>query len=203
MRFASLRHTKKLAAVVVLLSAAFTLALAQQPRSFMFDPAQTTVHFTLGTALHTVHGTFKLTRGTILFDPATGTASGELVVDATSGESGNGSRDKKMHKEILESQKFPVITFTPQHFTGALPEQGKTHLVVEGQFGIHGQSHPMTLNIDAELNGGNATATTTFAVPYKQWGMKDPSAFLLHVNDKVEISLQTAAHTGVVQAVPR
>ncbi|HEX2327281.1 MAG TPA: YceI family protein [Candidatus Angelobacter sp.] len=197
------RQALKLAAVIVLLWCSFARAQAQQPRSFMFDPAQTKVTFTLGASMHTVHGSFKLTRGTILFDPATGRASGELVVDATSGESGNGSRDKKMHKEILESQKFQTITFTPQHFTGTLPEQGKSHLVVEGQFNIHGESHPMTLNIDADLNGGNATATTTFAVPYKQWGMKDPSAFLLHVNDKVEISIQTAAHTGMVQAVPR
>src|SRR5689334_18219775 len=118
MTFARLRPTKKLAALAVLVLSGLIVASAQQPRSFMFDAAQTTVHFTLGTALHTVHGTFKLTRGTILFDPATGRASGELVVDATTGQSGNNSRDKKMHKEILESQKYPTITFTPQHFTG-------------------------------------------------------------------------------------
>lgn len=203
MRFSSLPREggRVVASLVLLLS--FCVAASAQQRSFTLDPAQTKVNFTLGASMHTVHGTFKLTRGTIQLDPASGQASGELVVDATSGESGNNSRDKKMHKEILESQKYPTITFTPQHFTGTLADQGKSHLVVEGMFSIHGQSHPMTLNIDAEINQGDATATTSFLVPYKQWGMKDPSAFILRVNDKVEISIHAVAHTAAAQAAPR
>src|SRR5579871_5524336 len=47
------------------------------------DPAATPVHYILADPLHTVHGAFKLLRGTIVFDPETGAASGELVVDAT------------------------------------------------------------------------------------------------------------------------
>lgn len=62
------------------------------------NPAQTQVSFTLGNVLHTVHGTFKLKQGTVKFDPATGHASGLVVVDATSGDSGSHARDHKMHK---------------------------------------------------------------------------------------------------------
>src|ERR1039457_7209341 len=36
------------------------------------DPPHTNVRFTLPATLHTVHGSFKLTRGAIRFDPATG-----------------------------------------------------------------------------------------------------------------------------------
>ena len=67
------------------------------------DPATTQVNFTLGDVLHTVHGTFKLKRGTVKFDPASGHASGLVVVDSTSGDSGSRARDHKMHTEILES----------------------------------------------------------------------------------------------------
>jgi polyisoprenoid-binding protein YceI len=67
------------------------------------DPAQMKIDFTLGDALHTVRGAYKLKRGQIRFDPITGKANGAVIVDATSGESGNKSRDKKMHKEDLES----------------------------------------------------------------------------------------------------
>jgi polyisoprenoid-binding protein YceI len=66
------------------------------------DPAQTHIEFTLAGALNTVHGTFKLKSGTIRFDPATGKAGG-LVVGVTSGNSGGGSRDHKMHKDVLAS----------------------------------------------------------------------------------------------------
>ena len=37
-----------------------------------------------------------------------------MVIDIPSGISGNGSRDKRMLKEILESQKYPEAVFTPR-----------------------------------------------------------------------------------------
>jgi len=52
-----------------------------------------------------VHGTFQLKSGTIRFDPATSTASGAVIVDVTSGASGSAARDRKMHKDVLESQR--------------------------------------------------------------------------------------------------
>jgi hypothetical protein len=72
---------------------------------FAVDPAQSTVHWTLGSSLHTVHGTFALKRGSFRVDPATSKAGGEIVVDATSGKSGNDGRDRKMHKDVLESAR--------------------------------------------------------------------------------------------------
>ena len=182
-----------------LCAALVVMVLAQVPanaeqKTFELDPAQTTVSFTLGDVLHTVHGTFKLKRGNIRFDDATGLASGELVVDATSGDSGSKARDGKMHKEILESQKFPEIIFTPQRFKGTLTPSGKSHLDVDGQFTIHGEAHPMTLGIDADFGSGT-TADTSFDVPYVKWGMKNPSTFILRVNDKVQISIHAVART--------
>jgi hypothetical protein len=37
-------------------------------------------------------------------------------------------------------------------------------------------------------------ATGKFIVPYVQWGMKDPSNFLLKVSDKVELDLTAFGH---------
>ncbi len=123
---------------------------------------------------------------------STPSASGELVVDATSGDSGSHGRDSKMHKEILESQKFPEIIFTPQRFKGTLTPTGKSHLDVDGQFTIHGEAHPMTLAIEADFGNG-ATADTSFDVPYVKWGMKNPSTFILRVSDKVNIDIHAVA----------
>jgi polyisoprenoid-binding protein YceI len=169
--------------------------LSAEQKTFELDPAQTTVSFTLGDVLHTVHGTFKLKRGKITFDDATGQASGELVVDATSGDSGSKARDGKMHKEILESQKFPEVIFTPQKFKGTLTPSGRSHLDVDGQFTIHGEAHPMTLAIEADFGNG-AQADTSFDVPYVKWGMKNPSTFILRVNDKVQISIHAVARAA-------
>ncbi len=54
------------------------------PLVFAVDPAQSTVHWTLGSSLHTVHGTFALKRGSLQVHPVPGKASGEIVVDAAS-----------------------------------------------------------------------------------------------------------------------
>src|SRR5450631_1553732 len=59
------------------------------------DPAQSKVHWTVDSALHTVHGTFALKSGTLHFDPETGKAGGEIIVFATSGESGSSMRDAR------------------------------------------------------------------------------------------------------------
>ena len=56
---------------------------------FAVDPTQSAVEWTLGSTLHAVHGTFALKTGNLQFDPSKGTASGEVVVDASSG------RDRK------------------------------------------------------------------------------------------------------------
>jgi len=39
------------------------------------DPAQSKVHWTVDSTLHTVHGTFALKSGTMHFDPETGKSS--------------------------------------------------------------------------------------------------------------------------------
>src|SRR5262249_61437364 len=77
------------------------------------DPAQSKVHFSVDSSLHTVHGTFNVKSGSVHFDPATGKAGGEIVVAAASGDSGNHNRDDRMHREILETPQYPAAVFRP------------------------------------------------------------------------------------------
>jgi polyisoprenoid-binding protein YceI len=165
------------------------------------DPASAQIGFTLGATLHTVHGNFKLKSGEIRFDPATGKAGGSIVVDATSGDTDNSSRDKKMHAEILESAKFPEISFTPTGVKGPLKEissgPATAHVDVAGVFHVHGQDHDgsAAVAVDRGING-LMRITATFAVPYVKWGVKDPSTTFLHVKDTVDVEVQATAHIG-------
>ncbi|HWD00679.1 MAG TPA: YceI family protein [Candidatus Sulfopaludibacter sp.] len=178
----------KLIYAAALLTAA-TLPGFQQP--LHFDPAQTKVEFVLPTTLHTVHGAFALKRGAIQFDPATGKASGELVVDAASGNSGSPSRDKRMNKDILQSDRFPEIVFRPDRVDGKVALTGKSQVQLHGIFTIHGADHEITMPVQVEAAEGQYTATGHFSVPYIKWGMKNPSTFILRVNDTVEITIET------------
>jgi polyisoprenoid-binding protein YceI len=172
---------------------AATLPLLADELVLELDPGRTDIKFTLGAALHTVHGSFKLKRGTIRFDPATGKARGEFVVDVTSGESGNGSRDHHMHKDILESERYPEAVFTADRIDGSLAAQGASQLAVHGSLKVHGAEHEMTLRTEVQAQGDSLIATTHFIIPYVKWGMKNPSTFLLKVGDQVEIDVRATA----------
>jgi polyisoprenoid-binding protein YceI len=148
------------------------------------------VHWTVDSTLHTVHGTFALKSGTVHFDPATGTAGGEIVVYAPSGESGSGSRDKRMHKEILETAIYPDVVFRPTHVEGKVAQAGASDVKLAGTFSIHGADHDLTALVHAELSGDRWTGTGKFEVPYVQWGIKDPSNFLLKVQPVVSVELE-------------
>jgi polyisoprenoid-binding protein YceI len=154
------------------------------------DPAQCKVHWTLGTSLHTVHGTFALKNGTMRLDPASGKAGGEIVVYATSGDSGNDSRDKKMHKEVLASGRYPEVVFRPDRIEGQVAPQGSFTVQVHGVFILHGSDHELTVPVQAELGGDHWTASAKFSVPFIDWGLKNPSNFLLKVNHAVDIDLE-------------
>jgi polyisoprenoid-binding protein YceI len=158
------------------------------------DPSKTLIEFRLPGALHTTHGTFKLERGTIIADPATGKAGGSIIVDASSGDTGIGARDNDMRENVLEAQRYPEITFDPQHFTLELKRGGQFQATMQGVLTLHGGRHEVALTAQGQLVGDNLTATAHFSVPYVDWGLEDPSVLFLTVAKQVDIEIATASH---------
>jgi polyisoprenoid-binding protein YceI len=163
------------------------------------DPTQSKVRYTVDTTLHTVHGTFALKNGSAVhFDPATGKAGGEVSVYSTSGESGNSSRDERMHKEILETAKYPEANFRPRQIDGKVTREGVCDVKLQGVILLHGSEHEVVALVHAEVTGDHWKGTAKFDVPYIQWGIKDPSNWLLKVKPVVNVELDMAgAVTGV------
>ena len=153
------------------------------------DPAQSVVHWRLGAGLHTVHGTFHLKRGTLSVDNANGKATGEIVADATTGESGNKSRDQKMHNEILESTRYAEVIFRPDRVDGTISPQGSSTVKIHGIFSLHGTDHELNIPAQARLTENQWKGTATFSLPYVEWGLKNPSNFLLRVKPVVDIDI--------------
>jgi polyisoprenoid-binding protein YceI len=165
---------------------------AAQQMQVTLDPAKTRIDWSLGDVLHTVQGTFQLKSGTIRFDPKTGEASGQIVVDATSGNSGNGTRDGKMKKEVLETTRYPDIIFAAQHVGGFVSGQESSTIEVSGNFTIHGGTHDLTLILPIVVRNTVIEAHTKFDIPYVDWGMKNPSTFILKVDKSVQITIAAA-----------
>lgn len=163
------------------------MLLAQQ--KVVVDPARSEVHFTLGAVLHTVHGTFQMERGEVSFNAASGQASGSLVVDASSGHSGNSVRDRRMADEVLKMEHYKDVTFTPMRFSGTFHASGDSSLVVHGLFTILGTGHEIDVPMRIQMNGVQMHATGAFSVPFVQWGLKDPSTMMLRVQKEVQVKL--------------
>ena len=166
------------------------------------DPAQSKVHWTVDTTLHLVHGTFNVKSGSVHFDPQTGIAGGEIVVFATSGESGNASRDARMHKEILETAKYPDVVFRATHVEGKVAPSGTSDVKLHGVLSIHGADHELVAAVHAELAGDHWKGATKFEVPYVAWGIKDPSNFMLRVKHVVAVELEMSGDAKLSDATP-
>lgn len=156
------------------------------------DPAQTQIHFTLGATMHTVHGSFRLKSGAMEVSAATGSAQGAIVIDATSGNTDNASRDHKMHADVLKSAEYPTIIFVPQKVEGHVAMNGASQVRIQGMVQILGAQHPITVPAETQIDHGQLKATLHFDIPYVEWGLKDPSTFILRVDKSVKIEVQAA-----------
>ena len=184
--------TMKRSLSVALLVCSILLAgsLVAQEVQLELDPAATGAEITLGGNFHKVEGSFAFKHGTIHYQPATGAASGEVVFDATSGKTGNSMRDRKMHKDVIESQIYPEITFRPVRAEGTLAPAGDSTLQVHGMFAIHGAEHEITIPVRLNVRGDKWTAKASFTVPYANWGMKNPSKLFLRVDNDVKVQFR-------------
>jgi polyisoprenoid-binding protein YceI len=176
-------------AILAVLLLSPTIAAAADSVGLELDAQHTTVNFIVGDVLHTVRGTFQLKRGAVRLDPASGKVSGEIIVDARSGQSANGMRDRKMHREVLESDRYPEIVFRPDRVDGAVSLTGTSSVRVHGIFAIHGAEHELTVPAVVKMAPGYWSATLHFAVPYVEWGIKNPSTMFLRVSESVDIDL--------------
>jgi polyisoprenoid-binding protein YceI len=179
-------------AVVVLLGGCILSARAQD-LVLRLDPAGTRADFKLDATGHSVEGSFALERGELRFDPASGKVNGEIVFDARSGHSGNDRRDRKMHKDVLQSEQYPEITYRPDKVEGTLALQGSSRAQVHGVFRIHGSDHELSATVQIDAFPQKWTGTAQFVVPYVQWGMKNPSVLLLRVGTSVDLDLHFTA----------
>jgi polyisoprenoid-binding protein YceI len=193
---ASMKETHSIALLVVVTLLAQSLA-GQAPTStqelfLQLDSVHSGAQITLEGNLHGVEGSFTFKRGAIHYQPATGAASGEIVFDAASGKTGNDRRDRKMHKDVIESVRYPEITFHLDRADGTLAPSGESVLQVHGLFSIHGGEHEVTIPVQVNVRGNTFSAKASFTIPYVTWGMKNPSVVFLRVGNEVKVQFHAA-----------
>jgi polyisoprenoid-binding protein YceI len=176
----------RLGVLLFVLPWAFRSAPAE---TFLVNPDQSVITFSLGTTLHQVHGTFRVQSGSVQFGRNSPQLSGSIVVAAGSGNSGDERRDHRMKAEILNVPEFAEVTFTPKHLNGTIAVTGDSSVQVDGVFTLHGSPHDLTLPMQIHIDGATCTAKTHFIIPYVKWGLKDASTFILRADKEVDIEI--------------
>ena len=169
---------------------------AAEGQLLALDPAATKISFTLGATLHTVDGSVRLSQGELRFDPGGGAASGEIVVDARTAQTGNSSRDGRMQRDILESERFPMIVFRAEELMLVTRSEASAQVRLRGTLVLHGQSLPLELPATLTAQGDRLSIATRFRVPYVDWGMQDPSNFLFRVDRFVDVTVSAEGTLG-------
>ncbi|MFL6192765.1 MAG: YceI family protein [Thermoanaerobaculia bacterium] len=182
-------HPRKAVLFLPLLLTALTGAAWAEPRVLVLDPAASKVSFLLDATGHDVEGTMAVKSGRVTFDPATGQASGEISIDLKSARTGNDSRDKTMHDDVLQTGSYPTAVFRAEKVRGALAPSGPSRIQLDGTLSFHGGEHKVTLPAQVEVRDGRLTGDARFEVPYVAWGLKDPSIMILRVGKKVDVTV--------------
>ena len=81
-------------------STALAVSTPTQDAVLELNPAKTLIAYTLKGWPHITNGTFKLEKGVVRVDPATGKATGSVIVGASSVDSGSHMRDGEADAEI-------------------------------------------------------------------------------------------------------
>jgi polyisoprenoid-binding protein YceI len=94
-----------------------------------------------------------------------------------------------MTDDELKASSYKTISFSPTSFTGTFNPTGDSTLQVHGTFTLLGTPHEIDVPMRIQTTANQLQATGSFAVPYIQWGLKDPSTFMIKVNKEVQIDL--------------
>jgi polyisoprenoid-binding protein YceI len=171
-----------------LIAALLLTALVAQPAAYRIDPAVSEAGFELKATMHTVHGSTKNVTGEVRVEPEPGGAlklSGKIEIGAASIATGNDKRDATLHSKSLLVDSFPVLLFEPERFTPSGPAgaDGSTPGSLTGRFTLRGKTKPLTIDAVLAPKGNRIVASGTFDVAWAEFGIPDPSFFVVRIAD--------------------
>lgn len=94
-----------------------------------------------------------------------------------------------MNKDILKVDQFTTVSFAPKAYRGMIVASGDSTIQVSGVFTLLGTGHDITVPMQIRIVGSTATAKAQFAVPYVQWGLRNPSFLFWKAENDVAVDL--------------
>ncbi|ROO27214.1 YceI family protein [Salinisphaera orenii] len=179
--------------------AALTLAAgtAGAAETYTIDPSHTYGNFEIGhMGLSTMHGRIDVTEGTIVMDREGDGSRVDVTLDPASVDTGHAERDKHLREKagFFEVEKYPEMRFESTR----VRFDGEDEATVEGELTLHGETRPVTLEVDDILCKTNPMDAEKYTCGFSaeteikrsEFGM---DAFVPMVSDEVEIQIEAEA----------
>ena len=172
--------------------------------TYQVDPARSSVRFALPATLHTVEGKTTSVSGSFT-RPAAATSgdafevTGRITIAARTLDTGNGSRDKRMRAESLAVDTYPEIVFVPSRGVGknvTFAPGSKSAFTLEGKLTVRGVTKPVSIETSASFTESGMAADGKTQLTFADFGVPDPSNFLLHVKPTLTVSFHLEARAG-------
>lgn len=183
-----------------------TPPLAAAPRTFVVDPAASSVRIHVGKsgafsfAGHMHEVVAPALSGEVRADPADLAAStvaltfeaAALKVLAEGEPAGDAPKVEEVMRgpKVLDAARFPAVTFKSQRVTGRDAGGGAYDLELAGEIALHGVTRPITLPVHVEVSGDTLTASGKAVLRHDQFGMQPVSAAGGSVKVKNEIAVE-------------
>ncbi len=139
----------KIVLPAALLTLAAGVALADAA-TYQIDPAHTYPSFEADHfgGLSVWRGKFDKSSGTVIFDKEKGTGTVDVTVDTASIDFGN----PKLNEHASSAEMFDVAKYQTATYKGTLVNfKNGAPTQVQGQFTLHGVTHPLTLTVNSFL----------------------------------------------------
>jgi polyisoprenoid-binding protein YceI len=104
--------------------------------------------------------------------------------------------NKELREIVLESEKYPEISFKSTSVTGKLNPGGQFDARIEGDLTMHGVTRRIDIPAQVTMAGNDLRARGEFTVDRSDFRVKATSAFhgLVRVRDKLKFTFDIVAH---------
>jgi polyisoprenoid-binding protein YceI len=175
--------------VAGLLALLLTAQAAADAVPFVVDPARSHIRFHAVSRFMEADGAFRRFAGEIrMEDGRPETASGRIVVEVASIDTGIGMRDRHLRSDdFLDAERHPQATFV----VSAVRPEGR-RVVVSGELTIRGVARPVSVPVFVAVSPGAIRITGELTLNRREFGVAYQSR-LNPIRDEVTVSFDLTA----------
>jgi polyisoprenoid-binding protein YceI len=144
-------------------------------------------------------GTSNDVSGAVVFnsDGSIDPSKSQVRVDLSKLTSDQSRRDGFVKSNTLETNQFPMATFTARDAAGLpspLPSSGQANFQLSGDLTVHGVTKPVIWQVTAQFDPSGVTGSATTDVNISDFGMTPPKAGpVLSIQDTLTLELAFTA----------